>query len=89
MSYQLSDLLDILASDDHRLPWEDFGEPYMVCEGCGCSDLEACPGGCSWSQYYINCGRLVCSTCEQQMMLLEINLAAMEFLKIKSFRRAL
>ena len=33
------------------------------CEHCSCTDSRACPGGCSWSPYFLQQGRYVCSQC--------------------------
>lgn len=34
---------DMLGIDD-----DDLNEPEMVCIDCGCSEMDACEGGCSW-----------------------------------------
>lgn len=34
--------------------------PVRRCIGCGCTDLRACPGGCSWARL----GPDVCTTCD-------------------------
>jgi len=34
-----------------------------TCVYCGCNDLRACPGGCSWHQVDRKRGRGVCSQC--------------------------
>jgi ParB family chromosome partitioning protein len=33
------------------------------CEVCGCSEITACDGGCSWDPGFITAGRNVCSNC--------------------------
>lgn len=33
------------------------------CFVCSCTDLEACPGGCSWS----NKDRTICSSCADEL----------------------
>lgn len=34
-----------------------------TCLGCGCDDLHACPGGCSWLRVDRESGLGVCSEC--------------------------
>lgn len=34
-----------------------------TCIGCGCDDLHACPGGCSWLRVDRERGQGVCSKC--------------------------
>jgi 23S rRNA C2498 (ribose-2'-O)-methylase RlmM len=34
-----------------------------ICVGCGCSDLDACPGGCSWAIVDEEMGVGLCSKC--------------------------
>lgn len=36
-----------------------------TCKVCGCTDAEACPGGCSWAQ------PAICSTCANRQLLLD------------------
>ena len=36
--------------------------PRGVCRQCGCSDLDACPEGCAWT----NRERTLCSTCVEK-----------------------
>lgn len=38
------------------------GRP-IVCMGCGCTDAEACPGGCFWCATDPETGNGICSTC--------------------------
>ena len=33
------------------------------CRGCGCTDLNACPGGCSWVLLDIDSPSGICSQC--------------------------
>lgn len=33
------------------------------CEGCGCTESRACPGGCSWDTDFLEQGRYVCNRC--------------------------
>jgi len=33
------------------------------CIGCGCTDLQACEGGCHWLLIDRRCGRGICSSC--------------------------
>lgn len=35
----------------------------MVCVGCGCSQLNACPGGCFWAAADSESGKGICSNC--------------------------
>ncbi len=37
-----------------------------ACEICGCRELMACPGGCSWSPIFLIDKRYVCSVCEEK-----------------------
>jgi hypothetical protein len=36
-----------------------------TCRGCGCTDSEACPGGCAWVLLDIDGPTGICSTCAQ------------------------
>jgi hypothetical protein len=36
-----------------------------ICRGCGCSDLRACPGGCSWVMLDIETPSGFCSECAE------------------------
>jgi hypothetical protein len=38
-------------------------EGITVCAGCGCDDLHACEGGCSWLAADHQAGSGVCSNC--------------------------
>ena len=38
-----------------------------VCIGCGCDDLHACHGGCSWLRVDRTAGRGVCSECPEHV----------------------
>lgn len=38
-------------------------EPQTICIGCGCTDEDACPGGCSWLRVDEAAGAGVCSNC--------------------------
>lgn len=38
-----------------------------TCRGCGCTDLRACPGGCSWFLLDIDTATGVCSACAQEV----------------------
>jgi transcription elongation factor Elf1 len=38
-----------------------------VCVGCGCSDLRACAGGCSWLAVNRDDGTGVCSNCGKRL----------------------
>lgn len=38
---------------DEAPPVDDFGNeehPLDVCRGCGCTELDPCPGGCAWAE---------------------------------------
>jgi len=35
------------------------------CIGCECTDLEACPGGCSWLYVDYEIGYGICSSCPE------------------------
>lgn len=41
-------------------PFDD--EAPAVCRGCGCTDAQACPGGCAWVEDPAGTGEL-CSAC--------------------------
>jgi ParB family chromosome partitioning protein len=38
-----------------------------ICEGCGCSEQMACPGGCAWSSKFRKLKRWVCTNCEDKV----------------------
>lgn len=40
---------------------------FTVCAGCGCDDLNACPGGCSWLAADHLAGTGICSKCPAQL----------------------
>lgn len=40
---------------------------FTVCAGCGCDDLNACPGGCSWLAADHDTGTGICSRCGPQL----------------------
>lgn len=40
-----------------------------VCEGCGCTEEAACPGGCWWDENALEQGRYICSECAPDLML--------------------
>jgi hypothetical protein len=40
-----------------------FDRDVAVCAGCGCTDLRACPSGCSWLAVNRDDGTGVCSNC--------------------------
>ena len=48
-----------------------------ACEYCGCTEDDACPGGCAWSEKYQMEGRAVCTRCENIEPMIEINLATL------------
>lgn len=35
----------------------------IVCVGCGCTQDDACPGGCFWVAFHEDTGDGICSTC--------------------------
>lgn len=37
--------------------------PIIVCIGCGCTDSDPCPGGCSWIAGDEDLGAGLCSQC--------------------------
>lgn len=39
-----------------------FKSSTLICTGCGCTDAQACPGGCSWVSY----DPPVCSACVER-----------------------
>ncbi len=43
------------------------GDSIACCIGCGCDDLHACPGGCSWLRVDYKQGQGVCSKCPDQI----------------------
>jgi len=38
-----------------------------TCRGCGCTDLRACPGGCSWVLLEVESPTGICSACAEGM----------------------
>jgi predicted amidophosphoribosyltransferase len=38
-----------------------------MCRGCACTDLRACPGGCSWVLLDIDYPTGICSACAEDM----------------------
>jgi hypothetical protein len=64
-------------------PWDELLGEYpplwdeVQCEFCGCTEMEACPGGCAWSKRYQD--RAVCTNCEHLASMLELNMGALEF----------
>jgi hypothetical protein len=38
-----------------------------TCRGCGCTDLRACVGGCSWALLDIHSPTGVCTTCAEEV----------------------
>ena len=38
-----------------------------ICRRCGCTDLHACPGGCSWVLLDVDAPSGVCSQCAEEM----------------------
>lgn len=43
----------------------DILRGVATCIHCGCNDLAACPGGCSWVRVDRKRGRGVCSRCAE------------------------
>jgi hypothetical protein len=37
--------------------------PIATCRGCGCTDIRACPGGCSWASVNRRRRTGLCSRC--------------------------
>ena len=62
--------------EDFTLLWDLM----PACEVCGCDGQHACPGGCAWSERYLDQDRAVCTNCESIMIMLEINMAAMRIM---------
>lgn len=52
-------------------------DPGPACEFCGCSEYDACPGGCGWSEYFLYRGQAVCTNCEAIAIAMEINFGAL------------
>jgi hypothetical protein len=50
----------LAAGAEHLVPVCEVLETVRQCRICGCTDAEACAGGCSWSQPEI------CSTCAER-----------------------
>ncbi len=48
-----------------------------ACESCGCSEDDPCPGGCAWSTYFAQYGRMVCTSCEAVWYIFHLNLRAL------------
>lgn len=41
-------------------PFQKAGKKVRKCRICGCSDFDACPGGCYWAE------KDLCSACERE-----------------------
>ena len=60
---ELEALLDGVVLDGVDLP---SGQPRipsilgMICESCGCSEYDACPGGCGWARDHL------CTACVER-----------------------
>jgi hypothetical protein len=50
---------------------------HNACEMCGCTEQEACAGGCSWSERFLIEKRWICSRCAPEMIIFQINMAAL------------
>jgi hypothetical protein len=64
--------------------YEESGYPNVesynldaFCEVCGCTELQACPGGCAWSERYLARARYICTNCESLVIMFEVNMAAL------------
>ena len=44
-----------------------MSEPLRICRGCGCTDLQACPGGCAWVLLDIGRPSGICSQCAEEV----------------------
>ena len=42
-------------------PLENQATPR--CELCGCTEMQSCPGGCTWSLDHLEQGHRVCTQC--------------------------
>jgi hypothetical protein len=47
------------SKEFHRIPDNSSADRAGVCRVCGCTDDNACPGGCAW----VDAGRSLCSSC--------------------------
>lgn len=49
------------------MPSPDISSRIRTCRCCGCTDLRACPGGCSWVLIDIETPTGVCSQCAVEL----------------------
>jgi hypothetical protein len=78
-----------LAAYDDDPDWEieELSQP-VACEFCGCTETDACPGSCGWSDRYWKQGRLICTGCESMAIAFEINMAALQLWRDGVYGRA-
>jgi hypothetical protein len=57
------------AMEEIADPVKAFGAifPDRSCRGCGCTDTQACPGGCSWVLLDIATPSGICSQCAEEL----------------------
>ncbi len=48
-----------------RMIYRPIKSAIAFCIGCSCTDLRACPGGCSWLRVDYEEGKGVCSCCKE------------------------
>lgn len=56
-----------MNSTTHRARSYTSAPGEAACVGCGCTDLRACPGGCSWLAVNREDGTGVCSNCRKSL----------------------
>jgi ParB family chromosome partitioning protein len=56
----------VAAKRAEASPAAEESEEDRACEVCGCDDLNACAGGCSWDRKFLKKKRYVCSNCSEK-----------------------
>jgi hypothetical protein len=49
------------------LPRSTILRADRICRGCGCTDMHACPGGCSWVLLDVEAATGFCSECAEDI----------------------
>jgi hypothetical protein len=72
--------------DEDFLHDELWDDDFPECEICGCTEYDACPGGCAWSYYFSGRDRAVCTSCEIIAIFLEVNMGALQLFRAWQLR---